>query len=128
MELMKLSALCVALMVPVLLLRKKTPEQALLLTIAILAVALARCLSAAAPVLEELRGLFQRSGVEPAYVSILLRTVVAALVTRLCADLCRDGGSQALATAVEAAGAVAALLISLPLLQAVVELLLGYFT
>lgn len=125
---MKLSALCVALMVPVLLLRKKTPEQALLLTIAILAVALARCLSAAAPVLEELRALFQRSGVEPAYVSILLRTVAAALVTRLCADLCRDGGSQALATAVEAAGAVAALLISLPLLQAVVELLLGYFT
>ena len=125
---MKLSALCVALMVPVLLLRKKTPEQALLLTIAILAVVLARCLSAAAPVLEELRALFQRSGVEPAYVSILLRTVAAALVTRLCADLCRDGGSQALATAVEAAGAVAALLISLPLLQAVVELLLGYFT
>ena len=128
MELMKLSALCVALMVPVLLLRKKTPEQALLLTIAILAVALARCLSAAAPVLEELRALFQRSGVEPAYVSILLRTVAAALVTRLCADLCRDGGSQTLATAVEATGAVAALLISLPLLQAVVELLLGYFT
>lgn len=128
MELMKLSALCVALMVPVLLLRKKTPEQALLLTVAILAVALARCLSAAAPVLEELRALFQRSGVEPAYVSILLRTVAAALVTRLCADLCRDGGSQALATAVEAAGAVAALLISLPLLQAVVDLLLGYFT
>lgn len=125
---MKLSALCVALMVPVLLLRKKTPEQALLLTVAILAVALARCLSAAAPVLEELRDLFQRSGVEPAYVSILLRTVAAALVTRLCADLCRDGGSQALATAVEAAGAVAALLISLPLLRAVVELLLGYFT
>ena len=125
---MKLSALCVALMVPVLLLRKKTPEQALLLTIAILAVALARCLSAAAPVLEELRALFQRSGVEPAYVSILLRTVAAALVTRLCADLCRDGGSQALATAVEAAGALAVLLIALPLLRAVTELLLGYFT
>ena len=41
MELVKLSALCVACLVPVLLLRRKTPEQALLLTIAILAVALA---------------------------------------------------------------------------------------
>ena len=128
MDLVKLAALCVACLVPVLLLRKKTPEQALLLTIAILAVALARCLSAAAPVLEELRDLFRRAGVETAYVSILLRTVAAALVTRLCADLCRDGGSQALATAVETTGAVAALLISLPLLRAVVDLLLGYFT
>ena len=128
MELFKLAALCVACLLPVILLRKKTPEQALLLTLAILAVVLARCLRQAAPLLEELRSLFARAGVETAYVSILLRTVAAALVTRFCADLCRDGGSQALATAVETAGAVAALLIALPLLRAVVELLLGYFT
>ena len=48
-------------------------------------------------------------------------------MTRFCADLCKDGGSQALATAVETAGAVAALVIALPLLEAVVGLLLGYF-
>ena len=61
MELVKLSALCVACLVPVLLLRRKTPEQALLLTIAILAVALAQCLRAAAPVMEELRALFPQA-------------------------------------------------------------------
>ena len=127
MELVKLSALCVACLVPVLLLRRKTPEQALLLTIAILAVALAQCLRAAAPVMEELRALFQRAGVETAHAAILLRTVAASLVTRLCADLCRDGGSQALATTVEAAGAVAALVLAMPLLRAVAELLLGFF-
>ena len=128
MELFKLAVLCVACLLPVILLRKKTPEQALLLTLAILAVVLARCLRQAAPLLEELRSLFARAGVETAYVSILLRTVAAALVTRFCADLCKDGGSQALATAVETAGAVAALVIALPLLEAVVGLLLGYFT
>lgn len=48
-------------------------------------------------------------------------------MTRLCADLCKDGGSQALASAVETSGAVAALAIAMPLLKAVVELLLGYF-
>ena len=57
----------------------------------------------------------------------LRETLAAALVTRFCADLCKDGGSQALATAVETAGAVAALVIALPLLEAVVGLLLGYF-
>ena len=127
MELLKLAALCVACLLPVTLLRKKSPEQALLLTIAILAVALARCLWAGAPLLEEVRELFDRAGIELAYVSILLRTLAAALVTRFCADLCKDGGSQALASAVETAGAVAALTMALPLLRAVVDLLLGYF-
>lgn len=125
---MRLAALCAVCMLPVALLRRTAPEQALLLTTAILAAALARCLCLAAPVLEEVRALFGRAGIETAYISVLLRTTAAALVTRLCADLCRDGGSQALASAVETAGAVAALLIALPLLRAVVELLLGYFT
>ena len=127
MELLKLAALCAVCILPVVLLRKQTPEQALLLTIAILAVAAARCVSLALPLMEELRALFDRAGIEPLYLSILLRTLAAALVTRLCADLCRDGGSQALASAVETAGAVAALAIAMPLLKAVVELLLGYF-
>ena len=127
MELLRLAGLCAACLTPVVLLRKKTPEQALLLTAAVLAVVLARCLAVAAPLVEEVRALFNRAGVEGVYVSVLLRTVAAALVTRFCADLCRDGGSQALATAVETAGAVAALVIALPLLRAVVDLLLGYF-
>ena len=128
MELIKLAALCAVCVLPVALLRKTAPEQALLLIIAILAVALARCLALAAPVLEEVRALFERAGIETAYVSVLLRTTAAALVTRLCADLCRDGGSQSLATAVETAGALAVLLIALPLLRAVTNLLLGYFS
>lgn len=127
MELLKLAALCTVCILPVVLLRKQTPEQALLLTIAILAVAAARCVSLALPLMEELRALFDRAGIEPLYLSILLRTLAAALVTRLCADLCKDGGSQALASAVETSGAVAALAIAMPLLKAVVELLLGYF-
>ena len=128
MEMLKLPVLCVACLLPVILLRKNAPEQAMLLTLAILAVVMARCLEQAAPLLEELRALFAWAGVETAYVSILLRTAAAAVVTRLCADLCKDGGSQALASAVELAGAAAALLIALPLLGAVTELLLGYFT
>ena len=49
---MRLAALCAVCMLPVALLRRTAPEQALLLTTAILAAALARCLCLAAPVLE----------------------------------------------------------------------------
>lgn len=128
MELLRLMGLCAVCLLPVMVLRKKSPEQALLLALAIVAVVMARVLALAAPLLEQLRSLFDQAGVDSSHVSILLRTVVAALVTRLCADLCRDGGSQALGTVVELAGAAAALLIALPLLEAVTGLLLGYFT
>ena len=128
MELLQLMGLCALCLLPILVLRKNAPEQALLLVLAIGAVVLARVLALAAPLLEQLRTLFDQAGVDSSHVSILLRTVAAALVSRLCGDLCRDSGSQALGTVVELAGAAAALLIALPLLEAVAGLLLGYFT
>ncbi len=128
MELLCLMGLCALCLLPILVLRKNAPEQALLLVLAIAAVVTARVLALAAPLLEQLRTLFDQAGVDSSHVSILLRTVAAALVSRLCGDLCRDSGSQALGTVVELAGAAAALLISLPLLEAVAGLLLGYFT
>ena len=127
MEVLKAAALCAVCVLPVVLLRKQSPEQALLLTLAVAAVVLGWWMSLAAPVAEEIRELFQKAGVEAAYVAVLLKTVAAALITRFCADLCKDGGSQALASAVETAGAVAALAIAMPLLRAVVELLVGFF-
>lgn len=120
--------LCALCLLPLAVLRRHTPEQALLLTLAAAAVVLARLLALAAPLLEQLEALFAQAGVEADHVAILLRTVAAALVSRLCGDLCRDSGSQTLGTVVELAGAAAALLIALPLLEAVASLLLGYFT
>ena len=128
MELLRLMGLCALCLLPVTVLRGKNPEQALLLVLAITAVVLGRVLALTAPLLERLDALFQQAGVESGHVAVLLRTVAAALVTRLCGDLCRDGGSQALGTVVELAGAVASLLIAMPLLEAVARLLLGYFT
>ena len=99
----------------------------MLLTAAILSLALLRCLSLAAPLLETLGSLFERAGIESAQVGVLAKTAAAAAVTRLASDLCKDGGSQAMASAVELAGAVVSLVIALPLVEAVAELLLGFF-
>lgn len=128
MELLRLALLCAVCLLPVLVLRGRSPEQAFLLILAIAAVVLARVLALTAPALAQVEDLFARAGVDGGHVAVLLKTVAAALVTRLCADLCRDGGSQAMAAVVELAGAAAALLIALPLLEAVAGLLLGYFT
>lgn len=128
MEVLKLALCCVAALVPLVLLKKQAAEQALLLTVAVLGLVIYRSLTYLGPILTMLETLFTRAGIESAYLEILLKTVAASMVTHLCADLCRDGGSQALATLVEIAGTIAALLIALPVIQAVGELLLQYFS
>lgn len=126
MEAIKLALFCAAALVPLVLLKKQTAEQAILLTAGVLVLILYRCLSYVMPIIDTLESLFVRAGIESAYFSVLLRSVAASLVTRLCADLCRDGGSQALASLVEIVGTVAALLISMPVLETVIKLLLSY--
>ncbi len=127
MELLRLAVLAVVCLPAVLLLRRKTPENALLLTLALLLLVLTRCLILLTPLLARLEALFTEAGVEAVHLSILLKTLGVALVTRFSAELCRDGGSQALATAVETAGAVSTALIALPLLEEVAALLTGFF-
>ena len=128
MELIRLAFFCVVILLPLALLKKYSAEQAILLTMAVVVLLSIRFISCLTPFLTTLEELFSRAGFERTHIDILFRTVAASLVTHLCADLCRDGGSQTLATLAESAGTVAVLLIAMPLLTAVTELLLGYFS
>lgn len=126
-ELARLAGVCAVCLPLAALLRRREPELALVLTAAALALALVHSLGAAAPLVEELRTLLARAGLEEARFGVLLRCLGAAVVTRVTAGLCRDGGSQALAEAVELAGALAGVTIAMPLVRGVVELVLGFF-
>ena len=70
-----------------------------------------------------LRELGERGGVTAELFEPLYKTVGIALVVKVGGSLCRDAGESALASVVETAGAVCALLVSLPLLRAVLALL-----
>lgn len=127
MDILKLALVCVITLLPLAILKKYSSEQAVLVTIAAASFAVFRLIAYLAPLLGTLEELYQRAGIEGSHIAILFRTVAASLITHLCADLCRDGGSQTLATLVEIAGAVSVMLIAMPLLEAVTELLLRYF-
>ena len=127
MDILKLMFFCVIVLLPLTLLKKYSSEQAVLLSIAAAMLLLFRFITYLAPFLSTVEALFERVGGNGLHITILFKTVAASQVSRICADLCRDGGSQMLATLVESAGTIAVLLISMPLLQAVIDLLLGYF-
>ena len=54
----------------------------------------------------------------------MYKTVGISLVVKVGGDLCRDAGGASLASVVETAGTVCALLAAMPLLRRVLELLM----
>lgn len=123
-QVFQVTALCLVGALLAVVVRRGSPELALLLTLGAAAVVL---LSLAGP-LEELllfwKGLGDRSGVSRQLLAPLYKTVGISLVVKVGGDLCRDAGESALAAVVETAGSVCALLAALPLLQAVLSMLL----
>lgn len=104
------------------LLKKHTPELALLLAVAVCAAALA-AVRGVREVWAFLEDLLAAVEISSTLFLPLLKTAGIAVVTRIGADLCRDAGESAVASAVEMAGAMGALLAVLPLMQAAWEVL-----
>ena len=105
------------------LLKKHTPELALLLTVTAgvwILTAVLDGLGAAAAMAERLAQLAQ---MDAAVAGPVLKTVVVALVTRITAEICRGAGEGGLAAFVETAGTILALTAALPLMAAVLTML-----
>ena len=120
---MKLAAVAVTAAVLSGVLRKNTPELALLLALAaglwMLALA-AGALGAAVVLMEELAA---RAGLTDALLEPVFKTVALSVLTRLTAELCRAAGEGGLAAFAEAAGTALALAAALPLVRAVAQLM-----
>lgn len=120
---MKVTALCLVGAVLAALLKKSSPELALLLALAACAAVLLALVRGVETVTAFVREVMQWGGVESALFAPLFKTVAIALISRTGADLCRDAGEGAMASLVEMAGAFGAVVVSLPLFGAVWELL-----
>ena len=119
----KLAAVAVTAAVLSGVLRKNTPELALLLVLAaglwMLALA-AGALGAAVALMEELAA---RAGLTDALLEPVLKVVALSILTRLTAELCQSAGEGGLAAFAEAAGTALALAAALPLVRAVAQLM-----
>ena len=120
---MRLSVVGVTAAVLCAVLRKSTPELAVLLALAagagILFLA-ADALGGALDVLVELTAL---AGVEDELLRPVVKVVAISLLTRITAEVCRSAGEGGIAAFVETGGTVLALGISLPLIRAVITLM-----
>ena len=123
-QVIQITALCMVGALLALVVRRGNPEQALLLVLGCVVLALLCLVGSIRELLEFLAELGERSGVARELFVPLYKTVGIALIVRLGGEVCRDAGEAALAAALETAGSICALLIALPLLRAVLSMLL----
>lgn len=104
-------------------LRKDSPVMAALLALAAACVMIFSCLEALTEITEFLRDVAAAAGVSGTVLSVLMKAVGIAILSRLGADLCRDAGLSSAASAAELAGSAGALYAALPIMRAVFRLI-----
>ena len=123
-QIVQVTALCVVGTLLAVVVRRGSPECALVLGIAAAVAVLVFLAQGLEELMAFLAELGERSGVPETLFVPLYKTLGIALVVRVGAGLCRDAGESALGCVVETAGAVCAMLTALPLLRAVLDMLL----
>ena len=123
-QIVQVTALCVVGALLAVVVRRGSPECALVLGIAAAVAVLVFLAQGLEELMAFLAELGERSGIPETLFVPLYKTLGIALVVRVGAGLCRDAGEAALGSVVETAGAVCAMLTALPLLRAVLDMLL----
>jgi len=119
----KLAAVGVTAVVLSAVLKKNTPELALLLALAAglwMLLLVADGLGAVVALMEELAG---QAGLSEVLLEPVVKTVALSVLTKLTVEICRSAGEGGVASFVETAGTVLALLVALPLVRAVAQLM-----
>ena len=103
--------------------RKQSPELALLISLAGCVLAAVGLLGWLAPILDLLRRLGDKAGLEDALLAPLWKVPAIGLLTQIAAAVCQDAGQSALAKLLELGGGLLCLVSALPLLEAVLSLM-----
>lgn len=123
MDIFKLSALAVIAALCALVLRKRVPELAVVLTLAAGVLLLGEAVTALASVRGLADALARSAGLSPQVWKPVWKTVGIGVVTRLSSAVCKDAGEGGVAAFLETTGSALALLAALPLVEAVFDTL-----
>ena len=113
---MKCTALAVFSAVTILLIRRVNPEMSLLISAATAIVILLSCAALLRELTDSMKSMAQIFGSQLVETRPILKCLAIAAISRLGADLCRDASQAALASAVELAGTLCAVAVSMPMI------------
>ena len=106
-------------------LKQYNKTAALLITLVSSVLIFWQAASSLADIMGELKSVTAGISEFAAYIKIMFKVLVIALVTQIVSDMCRDSGESALAGQTETAAKIMIVAVVLPLIQAVLKVISG---
>lgn len=122
-SIVKIAAIAISAALCAVVVKKQAPEFGVVLGLLAGAIILLASVPAFRSIKEIMESLADTAGVSPAVLTPVIKTVGIAIITKLAAETCRDAKEGGIAAFMETAGTAAALLVCIPLLEAVLSML-----
>ncbi|MDD4729962.1 MAG: stage III sporulation protein AD [Dysgonamonadaceae bacterium] len=124
MEIIQIVGLSLVTTILVVLIREDRPEIALQMSIVIGVIIFLRMIDQILLVVNMLRDLSQRANIESLYITTIFKIIGIAYVAEFGSQICRDAGSSSIASKIDFAAKIIILVLSFPILMAVMELII----
>lgn len=125
MEIFKIAAIGVIAALLIVFLRESKPEIALIVSLAASALILSFVVDYLVEVFRVFEILMEKSGIDKELIGAVIKIVGIGYITEFAADICLDSGNKAIADKIQFGGKVLILVISLPLLNAMIDIILS---
>ncbi|QAA32061.1 MULTISPECIES: stage III sporulation protein AD [Clostridium] len=76
-------------------------------------------------IIDFIKNIANKANVDILYIGIVLKIVAIAYLTSFCSEICKDSGASSIATKVEFSGKIMILVLSIPVLMAVLDSILN---
>lgn len=122
-SIMQIAAIAVAAALCALVVKKQAPEIGVVLGLLAGVLILLLSYPAMKSIKELMTTLSETADLAPAVLNPVIKTVGIAIVTKLAAEICRDAKEGGIASFLETAGAALALVVCVPLIEAVLSMI-----
>lgn len=82
-------------------------------------------ISAVINIVGSVEGIFEYTGLDSAYLKVLLKCLAICLITQFASDVCEDSGHKVLSEQIILAGKITIIAISMPIFKAILEVIIG---
>lgn len=98
------------------------PELAIAVPVLSAAVILLLCVPYLSSVLTMFQNIAEESGIDTAYVKIVIKIIGVAYICQFASDICKDAGESSIAGKIELGGKVVIITLSMPIIYGLLEL------
>ncbi|MDR2074514.1 MAG: stage III sporulation protein AD [Oscillospiraceae bacterium] len=127
MNIFLIAGLAMIYAVAIIALKERSPEYALVMSIALCCIIFLICIPWISKLVGEIKFLFERVNLPYEYSDIIFKCIGISLISQTASDNCKDAGQNALASKIESAGKIAIGIIALPLFDKVINLICTLF-